>query len=329
VGKLPASLFYWGDFIRDPDLRRCSNAAVGVWIRCLCLMFECEPKGVLATNGQPWSDEDICLAVGGRWEETNACLTELVTKGVASRNASGALMNRRMYRDEKIRDDTRKRVRAFRERQECNAESNGPSNADVRECTETETEVLETEVSEGSSEKPSTKRETKAEIAEQEEAIYQAYPRHVGKESALKAIRKAVERVSAGNASTAAMSEHDARRWLWKRAVEYARSREGQKPAGDEDYRPHPATWFDKGRYLDETSEWNRTAGGNGHVNGNGKVSAEEHNFAFLRGIVPDADAPDRSADSGGHGKAPDGERAQAQRVDLSNLGRTIDPVRS
>src|ERR1700688_4436928 len=116
MGKLPASLFYWGDFIREPGLRRCSNAAVGVWIKCLCLMFDCEQKGVLATGGVPWSDADIALAVGGQWDETNACLTELVTKGVASRNAEGSLMCRRMYREEKTRDDTRRRVQKFREK---------------------------------------------------------------------------------------------------------------------------------------------------------------------------------------------------------------------
>src|ERR1700676_3461957 len=114
MGKAPASLFYWGDFIRDPDLRRCSNAAVGVWIRCLCLMFDAERKGVLETHETPWTDEEIALAVGGRFDETMNAITELVTKGVASRNERGALMSRRMYRDEKTRDDTKKRVQKFR-----------------------------------------------------------------------------------------------------------------------------------------------------------------------------------------------------------------------
>ena len=267
MGKLPASLFYWGDFIRDPDLRRCSNGAVGVWIRCLCLMFECDPKGILATNGVPWSDEDICLAVGGRWEETNACLTELVTKGVASRNAAGAIINCRMYRDEKVRDDTRKRVRAFRERQGGNSECNAEDNANVRQCTETETETEDETVTESEvlSTLKTVNRESKISVEKQEEKIYEAYPRKVGKRDALKAIRNAVKRLVEGNTLDAGMSPEDARRKLWKLTAQYAASPAGARPvSGDGDYRPHPATWFNKERYLDDQKEWNRVSSSKG-----------------------------------------------------------------
>jgi hypothetical protein len=110
-------------------------------------MFEAERKGVLETNGTPWTDEEIALAAGGCFEETKIALTELVTKGVASRNERGSLMNRRMYRDEKTRHDTKERVKRFREKSSGNSQCNAKSNEDVRQCTETEdeTEVLETE----------------------------------------------------------------------------------------------------------------------------------------------------------------------------------------
>ncbi|MGA7885273.1 MAG: hypothetical protein WCA44_05975 [Acidobacteriaceae bacterium] len=297
MGKLPASLFYWGDFIRDPDLRRCSNAAVGVWIRLLCLMFECEPKGILATNGAPWSDEDIALAVGGRWEETNACLTELVTKGVASRNASGALMNRRMYRDEKIRDDTRERVRKFRGKQDCNAECNAQSNAVVRECTETVSEVLETEAS-VSSIKNTARPMTKIEVAELEEAIYEAYPRKVGRAGALKAIQHAVVRLEQGNLRRGPMEVGAARLWLLERTAEYARSPDGQKQVGQKDYRPHPQTWFNTERYFDDSNEWNQPQGGT-HVNGNGKKSQTEQQHAHVQAAIHNLTS---TQDSGGGG---------------------------
>jgi hypothetical protein len=111
-------------------------------------MFEAERKGVLATRGVPWTDEEIALAVGGRFDETMKCITELVTKGVASRNERGALMNRRMYRDEKVRDDTRERVRKHRSKAPVDAHCNGNGNGNVRQCTETEYEtgVVEAEV---------------------------------------------------------------------------------------------------------------------------------------------------------------------------------------
>lgn len=107
--KLPAFQFYPGDWLKDANLRRCSHAAKGVWIDMLCLMFECDTRGVLASNGQPWSDTDIVAAVGGDAAEVRSCITELLSKGVASRNGEGAIFSRRLVRDEQIRQE---RVRA-------------------------------------------------------------------------------------------------------------------------------------------------------------------------------------------------------------------------
>lgn len=91
--------------MKDPNLRRCSRAARGMWVDILCLMFECEDRGVLMTGGEPWSDEDIAAAVGGDISEGLACITELLRKGVAHRNGSGAIFSRRMARDEQIRQE--------------------------------------------------------------------------------------------------------------------------------------------------------------------------------------------------------------------------------
>lgn len=101
--KLPSFQFYPGDWRKDPNLCRCTKAEKGVWIDLLCLMFECEDRGVLSTGGEPWSDEDIAAAVGGDHSEVLSCLRELLRKGVAHRNQSGAIFSRRLVRDEKLR----------------------------------------------------------------------------------------------------------------------------------------------------------------------------------------------------------------------------------
>lgn len=154
MGKAPASLFYWGDVARDPDLRRCTHAEVGVWFRILCLMFEAEVKGVLATHGIAWSDDEIAFSIGGDLKETKRCVTALVTKGVASRIESGALINRRMYREYLERLATKERVSDWRakrsgdepvtvdvtaEKQFCN------ENVPVRARAETEDETTSSE----------------------------------------------------------------------------------------------------------------------------------------------------------------------------------------
>lgn len=98
--KLPSFQFYPGDWMKDSNLRRCTHAAKGVWIDMLCLMFDSEQRGVLATAGRAWSDSEIALAVGGDHDVTLACIAELTLKGVANRTEGGALYSKRLVRDE-------------------------------------------------------------------------------------------------------------------------------------------------------------------------------------------------------------------------------------
>lgn len=105
MAKLPSFQFYPGDWMKDANLRRCSKAAVGVWIDMICLMFECEDRGVFQTGGEPWTDEDIAAAIGGDIAENLSCIAELLRKGVAHRNSSGAIFSRRLVREEQIRQE--------------------------------------------------------------------------------------------------------------------------------------------------------------------------------------------------------------------------------
>jgi hypothetical protein len=114
VPKLPSFAFYPKDWLNDPELSRCSLAARGVWADLLCLMFQCEERGVLSTGGKPWSDQEIGAAIRGDTQEVLSCLRELADKGVASRTESGALFSKRMVRDEEER--RRWRARQYRHR---------------------------------------------------------------------------------------------------------------------------------------------------------------------------------------------------------------------
>jgi hypothetical protein len=68
--------------------------------------------------------------------------------------------------------------------------------------------------------------------------IYQAYPRHVGKQEALRAIEKAIHEIA---------PSRDAQ-WLLGRTRAFAQQRRGE----DEQFTPYPATWFNKKRFEDE-----------------------------------------------------------------------------
>jgi hypothetical protein len=96
------------------------------------------------------------------------------------------------------------------------------------------------------------------------EAIYQAYPRHVGKDAAFKAIGKALSRIKLNGSEDAVI-------WLLLRVKEYARSPAGQQGQ----YTPHPSTWFNQGRYYDNDLEWTRT----GTVSGPGRVEADSGKY--------------------------------------------------
>lgn len=100
MAKLPSFPFYPTDWLGDTNLKRCSHAAKGVWMDLLCLMHQCDQRGVLATNGKAWTDDDAARAAGGDQVLALAAIQELLDKGVASRNKSGALFSRRMVRDE-------------------------------------------------------------------------------------------------------------------------------------------------------------------------------------------------------------------------------------
>lgn len=101
--KLPSFQFYPGDWQKDPNLRRCSHSAKGIWIDMLCLMFECDERGVLATAGRPWTREEIAQAVGGDYSQTLSGIEELSVKGVVNLRENGAYYSRRMVRDEQRR----------------------------------------------------------------------------------------------------------------------------------------------------------------------------------------------------------------------------------
>jgi len=141
------------------------------------------------------------------------------------------------------------------------------------------------------------KGESKQDVAEQELKIYETYPRRVGKERALKAIRKAVVRLEKGDESHEKMDAYSARRFLWKKVKEYACSPAGAKSQNkNEDFRPHPATWFNDGRYFDERIEWQKPNGGKNASVPNGRG---QNSVGVLEEFISDTERS-RTADENG-----------------------------
>lgn len=101
--KRPSFQFYPGDWLRDTGLRSCSVAARGLWIDALCLMHEGEPYGHLKVNHKVISKVNLARMIGATLQETEEWLKELQDAGVFSVADDGALISRRMVRDESLR----------------------------------------------------------------------------------------------------------------------------------------------------------------------------------------------------------------------------------
>lgn len=102
--KRPSFQFYPGDWRKDAALQSCSLAARGAWIELMCIMHNCEPYGVLSTNGTPFTVVQIARLMGESPGLTAKLLAELEGAGVFSRQEDGSIYSRRMVHDGMISD---------------------------------------------------------------------------------------------------------------------------------------------------------------------------------------------------------------------------------
>lgn len=118
IHKLPAMQFYVGDWRKDPGVQALGFHERGVWFEMICLMHESEQRGKLMLNGLAMPDDALARLLGLDKQILTTTITTLLTYGVASKcDETGALMCRRMIRDENLR-----KVRA-----ECGKQGGNPA----------------------------------------------------------------------------------------------------------------------------------------------------------------------------------------------------------
>ncbi len=75
-----------------------------VWFDLICIMHDSPERGVLLLpNGRPMTDEEIARALGLSTSQAKKSLIAILDSGSGSRRDDGAIQNRRMMRDEDIR----------------------------------------------------------------------------------------------------------------------------------------------------------------------------------------------------------------------------------
>lgn len=159
--KLPYMQFYVADWMRDT---RClSLAARGAWIDILGVLWNSTTRGKKSLDLEGWASElgkpiDEVDTVFGEFEKRNICTF------VRKRNGEILLMSRRQVKDEKVRQQTRKRVGRYRK-----THGNGAGNAVVT--VETQNQISESESEEEKKKKMSRVLETQDLFAESEEVL--------------------------------------------------------------------------------------------------------------------------------------------------------------
>jgi hypothetical protein len=104
MDKLPSWQFYPGDWRKDPGVQALDYESRGIWFEILLLMFESTDRGKLLLNGLPMPDEALANILGLEVAKVQQTVSKLLSYGVASIcQKTGALMNRRMSRDEYLR----------------------------------------------------------------------------------------------------------------------------------------------------------------------------------------------------------------------------------
>ena len=229
--------FFVGDWRRDPKVAMLSASGRGAWLEMILTMHDLADFKIEGTV------REIARMCHLDSSEVQSALQELYRLGVAdiswcddpvTGEAIVTVVSRRLEREEKTRSDARERQKKYREKKKSHKNNKKlPSDSDSDSDSNKNKKVYKAQTA--------TYRPTKKEI----EGIYRAYPRKVGKKYALAKIEEAL-------ISLYKETGEDSFSFLIERTRMFANSPAGK--AGT--YTPHPATWYNQGRYLDDPKEW-------------------------------------------------------------------------
>lgn len=120
MAKTPAFSFYPGDWSRDPQLQMCSASTRGIWINLLCAMWWSPTRGTVTG-----SLEEMCKLGNCTKQELGIFLEENchhnfadVTSCHNAVSSNVTVSNRRMVREEKVKESARFRKSRQRSRRE-------------------------------------------------------------------------------------------------------------------------------------------------------------------------------------------------------------------
>ena len=108
-----STTWFWSDWAGDMAVRRLTLAERGLWIDLLALAAVGNPTGyVVDARGEPLAVEYIAHFANCSAAECASLIDGILAKGVASRDRSGRLFNRRIVRDIELSEKRRRAGRS-------------------------------------------------------------------------------------------------------------------------------------------------------------------------------------------------------------------------
>lgn len=103
--KLPAMPFYTGDYLKSANVRSCKPDVRGLYVDCLCYLWNTNERGVFIDgNNNPYTEDEVVSIIGLDNQNSTLWLTTLLKKGLLKkRESDGAIYNERMVKDENLR----------------------------------------------------------------------------------------------------------------------------------------------------------------------------------------------------------------------------------
>ena len=115
-------MFFPGDWMKDPNLSKCSAATRGIWMDLLCAMHENGRTGIITGTITELAQMCRCSEQEMRYTIVTLRRNEVAEiRKCNARKQSVTVVNRRMNREHKAREAHKLRTRRYREKERCDA----------------------------------------------------------------------------------------------------------------------------------------------------------------------------------------------------------------
>jgi hypothetical protein len=152
-------MFYTGDWMKDPNLSKCSAATRGIWMDLLCAMHENGRTGII--TGTLTELAQMCRCSEQEMRHTIVTLRKNEVAKISKCDArlqKVTVINRRMNREHKAREATRLRMQRLREKGRSDTEVTSSSS-----CSSSERDLVSKKLSSSRESSSAEKRRTLSE----------------------------------------------------------------------------------------------------------------------------------------------------------------------